>query len=235
MSTPTLHRPEHVEERLGDLQVEKAKKAGTVGEFQREFKQEAMLVMANADPEIAEFVQTRIDVVTEATNNQTHLALAKTDANVLGYAQVGGADQGVVLSEQYFGEITTLDDAAQMQHAGAHEQRHGEQAKLSDGVVFNGDLIDALLLYEGDAELTANTKMAMAATEHREGQPSAVYAEGQNVAYAIQNIVGKELWNTVLTETGDTQALQEALDRAGQGRSRRVSEADPQPAGAVSA
>lgn len=236
MSTPTLHRPEHIEKELSLIQVEKAKAAATVGEFQNAFKQEAMLVMAEADPETAKLVQTRIDVIADATKDQAHIAIAKTDANVLGYAQVGGGDGGIVLSEQYFGEITTMDDAAQMRHAGSHEQRHGEQAQLQGGVVFNGDSIDALLLYEGDAELVANTEMAMAATDHREGQPDAVYAEGQNVAYAIQNVVGKELWNQVLTETGDVEALQEALDEAGQGEkvtpgspegAARVAQADP--------
>lgn len=207
-----------MEAQLDALQLEKAKQAATVGEFQRGFRQEAMLVMAEADPESAETIQTRIDVIANATKDQTHIAIAKTDANVLGYAQVGGGDGGIVLSEQYFGEIATMDDAAQMQHAGSHEQRHGEQAALNGGVVFNGDSIDALLLYEGDAELAANSEMAMAATDHREGQPDAVYAEGQNVAYAIQNVVGKELWNQVLTETGDVEALQEALDEAGEGR-----------------
>lgn len=251
MSTPTLHRPEHVEEQLDTLQVEKAKEAGTVGEFQQGFKQEAMLVMAQADPETARLVQSRIDVVSEATKDQMHVAIAATDANVLGHARVGGGDAGIVLSEQYFGEITTMDDAVQMRHAGKHEQRHGEQAGLSGGVVFNGESIDALLLYEGDAELAANVQMAMAETEHREGQPEEVYAEGQTVAYAIRQAVGKEIWNTVLTETGDAQALQEALDRAGQGRAEtdvtpgnppvgrsipaEPQTPDPQPAGALGA
>lgn len=206
------------EEKLNGIQVETAKKAGTIGEFQREFKQEAILIMAEGNPEIAELVQRRIDVIAEATKDQTHLAIAKTDANVLGFARVGGGDGGIVLSEQYVGAITTMDDAAQMQHAGAHERRHGEQVMLRDGVVFNGDSIDALLLYEGDAELAANAKMAMGATEHRDGQPDEVYAQGQNVAYAIQRVVGKQLWNSVLTETGDVGVLQRVLDEAGHGR-----------------
>lgn len=222
MTTPTLHRPEDIEMELNGIQVEKAKEAGTIGEFQNAFKQEAIMVMAQADPETAELVQTRIDVIAEATKDQAHIALAKTEANVLGFAHVGAGDGGIVLSEQYFGSITTMDDAVQMQHAGAHEQRHGVQAGLQGGVVFNGESIDALLLYEGDAELAANQEMAMAKTEHRDGQPDEVYAEGQTVAYAIQQVVGKELWNEVLTQTGDTQALQQALDRAGQGRREEV-------------
>ena len=217
MATMTV--PSHVtEESLCDIQIETAKKADTVGEFQRIFTQEAFRVMTYADPEMAEVVQSRIDVITEATKDQTHITLAKTDAGVLGYARVGGGDGGIVLSEQYFGEITTMDDAAQMQHAGAHEQRHGDQVTLNDALVFNGESIDALLLYEGDAELAANSAMNMAATDHRDGQPDAVYAEGQNVAYAMQQVVGTELWNTVMTDTGDVYALQQALDEAGHGQ-----------------
>ena len=225
MTTPTLqHRPEDAEARLDVLQLEKAKQAATIGEFQNAFKQEAMIVMAEGDAETAELVQTRIDVIAEATKDQTHVALAKTDAHVLGQAFVGAGDAGIVMSEQYFGSITTLDDAAQMRHAGKHEQRHGEQAILLGGIVFRNSSEAALHLLEGDAELAANEAMGMAGTEHREGQPDEVYAEGQNVAYAIQQVVGKELWNEVLTETGDTRALQEALDRAGQGRTGPVEE-----------
>lgn len=210
--------PSHeTEQWLNSTQVEAAKASSNVGEFQQVFRADAIALLDEGADESQ--VYSRIDVIAKATKDQTHIAIAKTDANVLGYAQVGGGDAGIVLSEQRFGSITTLDDAVQMQHTGAHEQRHGEQAKLQGGVVFNGDSVDALLLYEGDAELAANTEMAMAATEHREGQPDAVYAEGQNVACAIQQVVGKELWNTVLTETGDTQALQRKLDEAGVGRS----------------
>ncbi len=217
MSTTTLHRPEHVEVQLNDLQLEQAKKAATIGEFRDGFKQEAMLVMAEGDPETAKLVQSRIDVVATATKDHAALALGKTEANVLGYAKLGGGTGGVVMSEQYFGTVTTLDNAEQMLHAGDHELRHAVQAVPQGDIVFQNNVVDTLHVVEGDAELAANAKRKMAATEHREGQPEEVYAAGQNVAYAIQQVVGKQLWNEVLTETGDTQALQEALNKAGQG------------------
>lgn len=225
-------------ERLREIQTDAAEKADTAGQFTEIFRADAMaLLREGAD---ADLVHARIDVIANATKDQTHIAIAKTDANVLGYAQVGGGDGGIVLSEQYFGAITTMDDAAQMQHAGSHEQRHGEQALLNGGVVFRGDTVDVLHLYEGDAELAANAEMAMAATEHRDGQPDEVYAVGQNIAYAIQNVVGKDLWDEVLTETGDAGDLQRALDEAGEGEVTRrtdqaVREAEPLPEGVLAA
>ncbi len=203
------------EERLNSTQIEIAAKSRTVGEFQRVFKQEAMDVMAEGGD--AEIVQSRIDVIAEATKDQAHLAMAATEQNVLGYAQVGGGDGSIVLSEQMFGTITTLDDAAQAQHTGRHEEQHVKQKKIGD-LVFQDDVVTSWQSFEGDAELVANVHMAMAGTEHREGQPED-YAAAQNVVYAMQQVVGQEFWNTVLTETGDTEALQAKLDEAGVGRS----------------
>lgn len=202
-------------ERLRVIQMEAAERAVTIGEFQGIFRADAIgLLNEGVD---ADLVHARIDIIANATKDQTHIAIAKTDANVLGFARVGGGDGGIVLSEQYFGAITTMDDAAEMQHAGAHERRHGNQALLTGGVVFDGDSISALMLYEGDAELFANAEVGMAATEHRDGQPNEVYGEGQSVAYALRQTVGHEIWNRVLTETGDVRELQVALNKADRG------------------
>lgn len=206
-----------MEERLNGVQLEVAEKAHTVGEFQRVFEREAMSVMAEADPATARMVQTRIDVIAEAAKDQTHLALAATETNVLGQAKLGAGDGGIVLSDRMFGTITTLDDAVQAQHAADHEHRHGEQKLIGD-LVFRHDVVTSWQSVEGDAELFANAQNGNDATYHREGQPED-YGAAQDVVHAMQRVVGKEFWNTVLTETGDTAALQAKLDAAGAGQS----------------
>lgn len=216
MSTTTLHRPEHVEVQLNDLQLEQAKKAATIGEFRDGFKQEAMLVMAEGDPETAKLVQTRIDVIAEGTKDQAGLTLATTQTNVLGQATINGGEEGIVMSEDMFGSITTMDEALIARQAAEHERRHGEQVPLNGDIVFRDKPITTWMLFEGDAELFGNEQVGWSSTFHRPGQP-ADYAAAQDAAYAIRQVIGAELWNQVLTKTGDTQALQEALNKAGQG------------------
>lgn len=213
MDTMTVPSVE-TEERLAIVQAEAAERAATVGEFQTMFRRDAMgLLDEGADTSV---VHSRIDVIAEAAKDQTHLALATTETNVLGQARLGAGDGGVVLSEQMFGTITTLDDALQAQHTGAHEHRHAIQKMMGD-IVFQGDTVTSWQSVEGDAELAANTAVGMGMLEHREGQPED-YEAAQNVVYAMQQVVGRAFWTTVMTDTGGTVALQEKLDAAGAGR-----------------
>lgn len=205
----TLDRLEGMEG-LDDAQVEAAEKAETVGRFVADFRERSRELIEEGTVTKAE-VDERERVVRAAAEGNEHLKLADLEANVLGQAMVGGGDGGVQLSRDVFAEAADASAVQRAQHVAAHELAHAEQAQLHGTLTVDGEEVDHVLLLEGDAELAGNEAVGKGMDSHREGQPEAVYAEGQDVVIDIVRKVGKAKFRQVLRGSGDVTELQGAL------------------------
>lgn len=166
-----------------------------------------------------EAFEERAGIVDEAADELGDLQLAKTGANVLGYANIGGGRESVRLSEERFQAMQTEEDLKTMVQAGGHELGHADAVELKGEIVLDGELLDDHVQHhEGYAEKKGNEKVGMSINEHREGQPDDLYKAGQDDIAEIREIVGDALIERVFTETGELSEIQQVLDKKGHGR-----------------
>lgn len=145
-----------------------------------------------------------------ATDGIEDLQLNDMEGGVLGYNHIGAGRGGVNLNREIFADGDSAE--AHGQHTAAHEVTHGGQVELKGELLDeDGIQVHPLLLLEGHAEREANKAVGMSTTEHREGQPEAVYAEGQNLANEIVSKVGEAAFNQTMTGDGDVSRLQGAF------------------------
>lgn len=133
--------------------------------------------------------------------------IARLDANIGGMAPVGGeVSQILVNADQVaFGAYRDVRGIL------VHEKQHTDQVDLQVGdgpvlIIGTQEVTDEVVLLEGDTEKTAIDVTGY----DRNDRPPEVYGEGLTIAYAIQENHA-DLWNTVLTETGEVGDLQNAV------------------------
>ena len=167
-------------ERVDHIQQQAARRAATVGDFEKQVKADLHQTLldeakggdgseTNADPELKEAVDERIQVVEEATKEKSDMALRNLgDDSRLGEAMVG-AKGSEVLNEKRFAVLRTKADIEQMKIAKWHEYVHTLQTYVS------------LRANEGHAERKGNRLAGRDANWVRPGQPKEVYGDGQEM------------------------------------------------------
>lgn len=200
-------------EGLDDAQVDAAKTADTVGGFVADFRSKTRMLVEEGRVQQAE-VDERMEVVEAGARGSHSLRLDDLESGVLGQAFVGAGDGGVRLSREVFANAEDRADVERAQHVAAHERAHGEQVQLRGTLVVDGEEIDPLLLLEGDAELAGNEAVGRGMDHHREGQPEAVYEEGQDVYVDLIRRLGKAKVRDVVRGHGDISVLQDPSEAA---------------------
>lgn len=115
------------------------------------------------------------------------------------------------ISRQTLAGIQSEDEKISMTQVVSHELAHGEQVQLKGDFTLGEQVIDHTVLFEGHAEINGNEGAGMSISQHREGQPAALYGEGQDLAVDIISKVGRAKFEEVMTETGNLAELQRAM------------------------
>lgn len=157
--------------------------------------------------EIRQALVTRQTVIAPLASEYSSVQVAQLEPGVGGMAPVGGEVSEIYVSA---GQVAS-GDFQDLQGILVHEERHTGQVELLVGegipLIVDGQAVeDDTVLLEGDTE----THVIDVTGYDRDDRPEAVYEEGKIVADAIQENHA-ELWNTVLTETGNVADLQNAV------------------------
>lgn len=200
------------EMRIDQLQEEAANNAEQIGLFRLRFHSFIEDAVNAGEITNAAEADRRLEIVDAVTSGQDDIRLDTMENHgVLGYNTIGGGRAGVHLNRDTLASIDSKDHHTSMEQVIAHEEAHGDQTFLDGELTIDGQIIDHELLYEGHAEVNGNEGAGMSITNHREGQPQEVYAEGQNIALSIIQKAGRSLFERVMTETGEVSELQKAL------------------------
>jgi hypothetical protein len=206
---------EHADvEAVNRMQEEAAAHAGTVGGFRSTFRRLVDQALQDGSIQHASVVRERSAAVDEVTNGQSDLRMEATEAGVLGWNSISAGRSGMRLSKQMYASIRSNADQKNIKQVVAHEAAHGNQVALRGELRLGDRVVDHIELYEGHAEINGNEDVGMSMTQHREGQPKEVYAEGQNIAVDIIKRTSRANFERALTEDGDLDALQRKIDRS---------------------
>lgn len=157
--------------------------------------------------EIRQTLLTRQDVITPLASEYGSVQVANLEPGVGGMVPVGGAVSEIYVSA---GQVAN-GDFEDLQGILVHEERHTHQVALRTGeevtlVVDGKEVKDDTVLLEGDTE----THVIDVTGYDRDDRPNAVYGDGKEIADSIRQNHA-DLWNTVLTETGQVADLQNAV------------------------
>lgn len=196
-------------QRVDLLQVEAAEKAERIGTFNDRFHSMIERAIKAGQIQNNGEAKRRLEVVDTVTQGHDDIRLdTMEDDGVLGYNTIGAGRPGIHLNRGILTEIDSDNERKPVMQVIAHEEAHGDQVPLQGEFIIDGHEIDPLLLLEGHAEVNGNEGAGMGIAEHRDGQPQEVYAEGQDIAVTIIQKVGRDVFERVMTETGDVSELQ---------------------------
>ena len=203
----------------GDERLQRAMAyAGTLEQVERQINEELRILEIEVQQgivdastgvasEIRETLTARKDVVTPLAAEYGSVQIATLAPNIGGMAPVGGEVSEILVNSS----AVARADSADLRGILVHEARHTDQVELQTGsdvalVVDGREVTDETVLLEGDTE----THVIDVTGFDRDDRPVAVYGEGKEIADGIQRN-HRQLWNTVLTETGKVEDLQNAV------------------------
>ncbi len=190
----------------------------TLGQMEKQIEKELQLLQIEVQQGIVDATGGTASAIRNAlTARQNVIAPLAAE---YGSVQVANLAPGVGGMAPVGGEVSEIYVSAGQVAAGekqdlegilVHEVRHTDQVELKTGnaaalIVDGKEVTDDTVLLEGDTE----THVIDVTGYDRGDRPAAVYGEGKDIAESIQ-ANHKALWNTVLTETGNVEDLQNAV------------------------
>lgn len=174
---------------------------------QSEALHSVMDVSADFHNQAIQALTQRQQVISPLASRYGSVQVANLGPGVGGMAPVGGSASEIYLSadQVMHGAPEKLNEIL------VHETRHTNQVELKtgDGPVLITDTHEVksdVVLLEGDTE----THVIEATGLDRNDRPNAVYGEGKMIADQVK-ATHAGLWNSVLTQTGQVEDLQNAI------------------------
>lgn len=199
-----LQRATMYADTLGDVsgQIEKE-----LAILQHEVQQGIVDASDGVAADIRQTLLTRQQVIAPLASAYSSVQVANLEPGVGGMAPVGGGVSEITVSA---GKVAN-GNFQDLQGILVHEERHTNQVEQKTGegtvlIVDGKEVTDDTVLLEGDTE----THVIDVTGYDRGDRPAAVYGEGKEIADTLR-ANHADTWNEVLTQTGDVEALQNAV------------------------
>jgi hypothetical protein len=202
------------QELVWEAQEKAANSARTVGDFRTKFHGYMHETLADENKRHASAAfRERAAVVDDATVQNQDLHLDELDAGTLGLARIQGGRTSIRMGRSMFRNLRNQQGVQQVVHAGAHEITHAEDVVVHGQFIYENKAVDPLLLYEGRAELAGNHATARGRESHRQGQPTEVYKQGQDLVVDLLHKIPRAKMDAVFRGSGDLNILTDHLAR----------------------